>query len=125
MRRCFMKRAFLFIILGAALWGPIGIYVKQLYTFGFTPMEVVTLRVVTASIILIVYLCVKSPRQLKLKKWSDLGYFVGTGVFSLIFFIYSMFRAIVLSTIPVSAALRYTAPASVIILSSIFFREAI
>ena len=61
-----MKRAFLFIILGAALWGTIGIYVKQLYTFGFTPMEVVTLRVVTASIILIVYLCIKSPRQLKL-----------------------------------------------------------
>lgn len=120
-----MKRAFLFIILGAALWGTIGIYVKQLYTFGFTPMEVVTLRVVTASIILIVYLCIKSPRQLKLKKWTDLRYFVGTGVFSIIFFNYSMFKTIELSTIPVSAALLYTAPAFVIILSFIFFREAI
>lgn len=120
-----MKRAFLFILLGAALWGTIGIYVKQLYTFGFTPMEVVTLRVVTASIILIVYLLVKSPKQLRLQKWTDLRYFIGTGIFSIIFFNYSMFKTIELSTIPVSAALLYTAPAFVIILSFIFFHEAI
>src|SRR5699024_12863391 len=44
---------------------------------------------------------------------------------SIIFFNYSMFKTIELSTIPVSAALLYTAPAFVIILSFIFFREAI
>src|SRR5699024_12331189 len=44
---------------------------------------------------------------------------------SIIFFNYSMFKTIELSTIPVSAALLYTAPTLAIILSFIFFREAI
>src|SRR5699024_3626949 len=120
-----MKRAFLFIIVCEAHWGTLGIYVKQLYSFGFTPMEVVTLGVVTACIILFVYLSVDSPLRLILMKWTHLRYSVVNGMFSIIFFNYSMFKTIELSTIPVSAALLYTAPAFVIILSFIFFREAI
>src|SRR5699024_2331413 len=73
-----MNRAFLYIIAGATLWGTIGIYVKGLYSFGFTPMEVVTLRAVTAAIILLIYLCFTAPKQLKLNKWTDIKYFVGT-----------------------------------------------
>jgi len=120
-----MNRAFIFIIAGAALWGTIAIYVKKLYTFGFTPMEVVTLRVVTAAIILVIYLACKAPKQLILTKWTDIGYFIGTGIFSIIFFNYSMFKTIELASIPVSAALLYTAPAFVIIMSFFLFKEPI
>lgn len=120
-----MNRAFLLIIAGAALWGTISIYVKKLYSFGFTPMEVVTLRVVTAAIILVIYLAIKSPKQLKLTKWTDIGYFIGTGILSIIFFNYSMFKTIELASISVSAALLYTGPAFVIILSFILFKEPI
>ncbi|MFD2043934.1 DMT family transporter [Ornithinibacillus salinisoli] len=118
-----MNKAFLFIIVGAALWGTIGWYVKNLYAFGFTPMEVVTLRSWTSTILLIGYLLIVSPKKLKLTTLSDIKYFLGTGILSIIFFNYCMFTAIELSTIPVATALLYTAPAFVTILSFVLFKE--
>lgn len=120
-----MQKAFIYIILGAALWGTIGWYVKNLYAYGFTPMEVVTLRVWTAAIILVIYLWIKSPKQLRLKSLTDIKYFIGTGIFSIIFFNYCMFTAIDLSTIPVATALLYTGPAFVTIFSYFIFKEAL
>src|SRR5690625_104764 len=120
-----MNRAFIFIITGAGLWGTIGWFVKHLYTYGFTPMEVVSLRAFTAAFVLIFYLSLTSPKMLKLKKFTDIKYFIGTGIFSIIFFNYCMFMTIELSTIPVATALLYTAPGFVIILSFLFFKEPI
>src|SRR5690625_3014258 len=120
-----MNRAFIFIITGAGLWGTIGWFVKHLYAYGFTPMEVVSLRAFTAAFVLIVYLSLTSPKMLKLKKFTDIKYFIGTGIFSIIFFNYCMFMTIELSTIPVATALLYTAPGFVIILSFLFFKEPI
>lgn len=118
-----VKKAYFYIIVGAALWGTIGWFVKHLYAFGFTPMEVVSLRVVTTAVLLSLYLLLTTPKELKLKKITDIKYFVGTGVLSIIFFNYSMFTAIQLSTLPVATALLYTAPAFVTILSYFLFRE--
>jgi len=118
-----LNKAFLYIILGAALWGTIGWYVKNLYAYGFTPMEVVTLRVWSAAILLVLFLIIREPKKLKLASFSDVKYFIGTGIFSIVFFNFCMFTAIDLSTIPVATALLYTGPAFVMILSFIFFRE--
>ncbi|SHG24562.1 DMT family transporter [Ornithinibacillus halophilus] len=118
-----MNKAFFFIILGAALWGTISWYVKNLYAFGFTPMEVVTLRAWTTAIILLIYFLITSPKKLKLQSVGDLKYFIGTGILSIIFFNYCLFTAIELSTIPIATALLYTAPAFVTILSFFFFKE--
>ncbi len=86
-------------------------------------MEVVTLRVWSTTIILLFYMIIKAPRKLKLQSIYDLKYFIGTGIFSIIFFNYCMFTAIDLSTIPVATALLYTAPAFVTILSFLLFKE--
>lgn len=118
-----LNKAFISIIIGAALWGTIGFYVKNLYYFGFTPMEVVTLRAWTSAIILIIYQLITSPKSLKLQKITDLKYFIGTGIFSIVFFNYCMFTAIEMSSIPVATALLYTAPAIVMILSFFLFKE--
>lgn len=120
-----MNRAFIYILIGAFLWGTIGFYVKKLYAFGFTPMEVVTLRVVSASILLFLYMLIRSPKNIKLHQWHDIKYFIGTGILSIIFFNYCMFKTMELATIPISAALLYTGPAFVIVLSYIFFKEPI
>lgn len=118
-----MNRAFIFIITGAALWGTIGWYVKHLYALGFTPMEVVTLRAWTSACLLIVYQLIKAPKQLKLHSFTDMKYFIGTGILSIIFFNYCMFKAIELSTLPVATALLYTAPAFVTVISYFVFKE--
>jgi len=118
-----MNKAYIYIIIGAGLWGIIGWFVKHLYSYDFTPMEVVTLRVVSAALILVIYLLIKSPKQLKLYQLSDVKYFIGTGIFSITFFNYCMFTTIELSTIPVATALLYTAPGFVIVLSFLLFKE--
>jgi len=120
-----MNRAYIYILIGAGLWGTIAFFVKNLYALGFSPMEVVTLRVCTAAIILLSYQAVKSPESLKLKSVGDIKYFIGTGIFSIIFFNYCMFKTINLATIPIAFALLYTAPAFVIILSFILFQESL
>ncbi|WP_164217891.1 EamA family transporter [Virgibacillus sp. YIM 98842] len=118
-----MNKAFLFIITGAALWGTIGWYVNHLYDYGFTPMEVVTLRAWTSAILLLIFMLIAAPKKMKLKSFTDIRYFIGTGIFSIIFFNYCLFTAIELSTIPMATALLYTAPAFVIIISFFVFRE--
>lgn len=118
-----VNKAFIYILVGAALWGTIGFYVKNLYAYGFTPMEVVTLRVWTSAFILIFYLLCTNPKSLKLHKLTDIKYFIGTGIFSIVFFNYCMFTAIEISTIPVATALLYTGPMFVTIFSYFLFKE--
>lgn len=118
-----MNKAFIYILIGAALWGTIGFYVKNLYTYGFIPMEVVTLRVWTSAFILVLYLLCTTPKSLKLHKITDIKYFIGTGVFSIVFFNYCMFTAIEISSIPVATALLYTGPTFVTIFSYFLFKE--
>lgn len=118
-----LKKAYLFIILGASFWGTISWYVRHLYEFGFTPMEVVILRAWTAAFLLLAYLVIFARQEIKLHAFKDIRYFIGTGIFSIIFFNFCLFTAMQLSTIPVATALLYTAPAFVTILSFLLFKE--
>lgn len=88
-------------------------------------MEVVFIRAFTSSILLLIYLLIITPSSLHLKKITDIKYFLGTGILSIIFFNYSMFKTIELSTLPMATALLYTAPAIVTILSYFLFRESL
>ncbi|MDC3412751.1 DMT family transporter [Aquibacillus sp. 3ASR75-11] len=119
-----MKRAYIFILIGASLWGTISWFVKHLYALGFTPMEVVTLRVWTTAIVLVLFYSITSPNTLKLKSIKDIRYFLGTGIISIVFFNFCLFTAIQLSTVPVATALLYTAPAFVSIFSYFLFGES-
>ncbi|GGH72072.1 EamA family transporter [Compostibacillus humi] len=120
-----MNRAFLCIIAGAALWGTIGWYVRNLYEFGMTPMEVVTFRAWISAFILTAFLFIRSRKSLRIYRWKDLRLFIGTGIFSIIFFNFCLFKSIEISTIPVATALLYTAPAFVTIFSYFLFQEPV
>src|SRR5699024_6709054 len=86
-------------------------------------MEVVTLRVSSSSILLLVYMLITSPKQLRLQSLSDIKYFLGTGILSIVFFNFCMFTTIELSTIRVATALLYTGPAFVTTFSFFLFKE--
>lgn len=116
--------AFIFIIIGAALWGTIGLFVQGLYQYGFTPLQVVTVRVVIAATLLIFLLLIKNPSSLKIHK-RDFKYFIGTGILSIVFFNWCFFTAIQETSLSVAAILLYTGPAFVTILSRILFKEAL
>ena len=117
------KKAYLLIMAGATLWGIIGFFVRGLYGFGFSPLQVVALRVFAAALIMIVYLFFTRPELLKIR-YRDSLYFVGTGICSLAFFNFCYFTTMKETSIAVAVILLYTAPAFVAVLSRIFSGKA-
>ena len=114
--------SYFLIIGGASLWGVIGFFVQSLSDFGFSAMEIVTLRVVSAFVILLVYVLLIDPKAFKIN-WKDSIYFIGTGILSIVFFNWSYFTAMKEISISIAVILLYTAPAFVTILSVIFLKE--
>ncbi|WP_339060370.1 EamA family transporter [Tepidibacillus marianensis] len=117
-------KSYTFILISATLWGLIGFFVQGLYQVGFTPIEVVAVRVMVTAVLLFVYVLFKDRSLLKIN-WKDSFYFVGTGIFSIVFFNWSYFTAIREVSLSVAAVLLYTAPAFVTILSRFIFKEKI
>lgn len=118
------KKAYLFIIAAASLWGCIGIFLKLLTAAGLTSMQSVAVRCTTAAVLYFLWLGWKEPQSLKIRP-RDCIYFVGTGLCSLLFFNWCYFNTIHLSSLSVAAVLLYTAPVFVTLMSAVFFHEAI
>lgn len=116
------RLAYFYVFLGAALWGVIGLFVDELSRAGFSSLQIVTLRVVSASVILTLFVALKNPDLLKID-FRDSFSFIGTGIFSIVFFNWCYFTAIEEVSLSIAVILLYTGPAFVVILSRIFFNE--
>lgn len=116
------RLAYIYVLLGASLWGIIGLFVDELSRAGFTSLQIVTLRVVTAAVMLTLFLAVKDPSLLKID-FKDSFSFVGTGIFSIVFFTWCYFTAIEEVSLSIAVILLYTGPAFVTVLSWIIFGE--
>lgn len=116
------KIAPVIIILAGMLWGSMGLFVRTLNRTGLHSMELVALRAVVTTIIMGIFLLCynKSMFRIRLK---DIWCFIGTGVFSIVFFNYCYFKTIMLSSLSVAAVLLYTAPSFVMVLSFWLFHE--
>ena len=114
----------LMILLAAVFWGIIGLFVKYLTPYGFTSAELVALRSLITAVSLVAVLLMTQPNKLKIKL-KHIGYFIGTGFFSFVFFNLCYFQAMNHASLSVAAILLYTAPFFVMGMSCIFFREKI
>ena len=105
------------IILSGILWGSMGLFVRKLNTLGFTSMQIVELRSVFTSIILLIVFSIFKPSLLKIDI-KDIWIFFGTGIMSILFFNWCYFSTI--SQMPLSFAviMLYTAPVFVLLLSA-------
>lgn len=120
-----MKKAAPFLVAAAAiLWGILVVFVRKLNTAGFEAMDIVCIRVYGSAFFLILGLGVLKRKLLRIKI-KDSWCFVGTGVFSIVFFSYCYFRNVEVSSVAVSSILMYTSPVWVTLLSVIFFKERI
>lgn len=115
-------KAYLCIIIGAALWGLIGIFVKMLAAEGFTSLQIVTLRTLASALCITPVLMKLGKQHFKIAL-KDLWMFIGTGIISLTFFNYCYFNCMQASSLAVAALLLYTAPAFVMIMSLFLFGE--
>ncbi|MCM3692783.1 DMT family transporter [Neobacillus niacini] len=110
------------IAISAIMWGIIAIFVRKLASLGFTPMEIVTIRVVTAVLMLGMIGLLKYPGQMKIHL-RDSKYFIGTGIFSIVLFNWCYFTSINQLSLSFAVILLYTAPTFVVVLSYLFLKE--
>lgn len=116
------KMAYLIVMAGAALWGTTGMFVNQLNASGFTPWEVVGIRLSFAAVLLFIFLLL-FKRELLYVKLRDLPFFIGTGIISIAFFNYFFFTVIESASISLAVVLLYTGPVFVALISRFTFGE--
>ena len=119
-----MNRHYLMIMAAASLWGSIGIFIKNLTAAGFSPMQLVTFRTLISMTLIFLFLLWKAPEKLKIR-WQDSWMFIGTGLFSFVFFNYFYFISVQRNGLSVASVLLYTAPVFVFLLSVLLFRERV
>ncbi len=111
------------VTLAGILWGCIGIFIRH-FSLALTSMQIVTVRTLLTVAILFIILLLFRRDMLKIKL-RDIWCFVGTGICSIIFFNYCYFKCMNMTSLSVAAVLLYTAPAMVMIISSIVFKEKV
>ncbi|MDY6360474.1 MAG: EamA family transporter [Lachnospiraceae bacterium] len=116
-------RSIIYILLSGMLWGCMGLFVRVLNKQGIASMDIVFLRAIVTAVAMVIYLFIFHRKMLKIH-WKDFWCFLGTGIASITFFNFCYFKAIMMTSLSVAAVLLYIAPAIVMILSYILFREA-
>ena len=117
-------RATLSILLAAALWGIIGLWNRRLMDGGLSPTGIVTVRNCGGALALAALFAVKDPGVFRVER-SHLKYFFGTGVVSVVVFTVCYFSCQQLCSLAVASVLLYTAPAFVVVLSALLWRESL
>lgn len=111
-----------FIILAGIFWGNMGIFVRRLGTYGFTPIQIVCIRVVLAALVFCVVQLAKDPKGFRISL-RDVPLFLGLGLGSILFFTVCYFTAISMMTLSTAAILLYTSPIWIMLMSLLFFHE--
>ena len=115
--------SYILVLIAGVSWGLIGVFTKAIDALGFTEMQMLFVKGVLATAVLLVITFFKDKSQLKLKNWKDIRYFVGTGIISFTFFSWAYMKAVNLASLGVAAVLLYTAPTFVMLFSILLFGE--
>lgn len=115
--------SYILVLIAGVSWGLIGVFTKAIDALGFTEMQMLFVKGVLATSVLLVITFFKDKSQLKLKNWKDIRYFVGTGIISFTFFSWAYMKAVNLTSLGVAAVLLYTAPTFVMLFSILLFGE--
>lgn len=112
------------ILTAAALWGAIGLWTRNLMAGGFSPYSIVVVRNLGGLLTLTAIFALTDHSVFHIK-FQDLKYFFGTGIISVLLFTVCYFSCQQVCSLAVAAILLYTAPAIVVILSAILWKEPI
>lgn len=119
------KNSYLLVIAAASMWGMIGLFSKLTGEKGFSPIDMCFIRSAFSVIILGLFFLIVNKKIFFLEKITDLKYFIGTGIISFSLYNWSYIAAIKETSMGVAAILLYTAPAIIMVLSAILFKEKI
>ena len=110
------------VLAAGSLWGFMGLLVRSLNEVDLSSMEICFVRAAVTFVCMLAGLLVIDRKALKIRL-KDIWCFVGTGALSVSFFNYCYFKTITLTSLSVAAVLLYTAPAFVMVMSAILFKE--
>lgn len=112
------------ILVAAAGWGVIGVFSRPLTALGLNVVQLTFIRSAVVMAGMGVLLLIKDRSLLSVKP-MDLWIFLGTGLFSIVFFNACYFLTIERTTLAAASVLLYTAPCFVMLMSALFFKERI
>ncbi len=115
--------SYILVLIAGVSWGLIGVFTKVIDVLGFAEMQMLFVKGIIATTVLFLITFFKDKKQLRLKSWKDLRYFVGTGIISFSFFSWAYMKAVNLTSLGVAAVLLYTAPTFVMLFSILLFGE--
>ncbi len=118
-----MKKGVGYVLLGAALWATLPAFSRFVYAIGSDPITAAAMRAYIASLVFLVWFLIDGT--FKTIKVKELPFYIVYGLCGVGgTFIFYMLAVEMLST-AMAAMLLYTAPAFVIVLNRIFYREPI
>ena len=110
------------IILAGCFWGSMGIFVRKLGAYGFSPIQIVSIRITLAALFFCALLLARDRSGCRIPL-RDLPLLLGLGLGSILFFTVCYFTAIRMMPLSTAAILLYTSPIWIMLMSVLFFRE--
>lgn len=111
----------LLVICAAALWATFGLFAKRLYEADFTPLELASIRN-WIGFIGVALLALSRPARLKIRA-RDLPFFAAYGIPAFALFALMFLLTLQETSVAIAVSLLYTAPAFVVLLSAVLWRE--
>ena len=116
------KLDLILIVIAACFWGSMGIFVRKLGGYGFSSIQIVSIRVTIAALIFCIVLLIKDKKGFRISP-RDIPLFVGLGWGSILFFTVCYFSAIAIMSLSTAAILLYTSPIWIMLMSMLIFHE--
>lgn len=116
------KISYVCVICAALLWGCMGILVRTMNQGGLSSAEVVTFRSFVTAAMMLVGMLLFNRKGLRIRL-RDIWCFLGTGIFSVVFFNICYFTCMRYCSLSTAAIMLYTAPAFVMVMSFFLFKE--
>lgn len=122
MKKMSSSRGTALIIIAGAFWGSMGIFVRSLSAYGFSSLQIASMRLTISAVLMALVLIIKEPSGFRMKA-RDIPLFLALGLMSVLFFSACYFAAIELMTLSAAAILLYTSPIWVMLMSLVIFKE--
>ena len=112
------------ILLAGVSWGLIGLFSRNLLNAGFSPRDIVLIRNTGGLVLLAIALLAADRSAFRIRP-RQLPWCAGTGLVSVLLFTLCYFSCQQHCSLATAAILLYTAPAFVVVMSALLWREPV
>jgi len=112
------------ILVAAALWGSVSVFLVELTSLGFSRYQVIMLRGLCSTLLFGLFLLIRG-KGLSGFQMRHIWLFIGTGILNQLLFCICYYTAIPIIGVSVASVLMYTSPIFALLLSAALFGERI